>query len=95
MKAFRFAYGQDSTILAKCSQDATNNPDYMVSNDPSYNPLINSNMFQLLYSRDIFSPLVKTEGSFSNARAMAQLRQYYMRMIDFDDSQQSRLFWES
>lgn len=45
MKAFRYAYGQDSTILAKCCQDATSNPDYTVSNDPNYNPLFNSSMF--------------------------------------------------
>ena len=45
MKAFRYAYGQDSTTLAKCCQDATSNPDYVVTTDPSYNPLFNANMF--------------------------------------------------
>ena len=34
----------------------------------------------MLYARDLFQ--MKVEGSFSNARAMAQLRQYYMRMVD-------------
>ncbi len=35
----------------------------------------------MLYSREFVSKQVKMEGSFSNARAMAQLREYYMRMV--------------
>ena len=34
------------------------------------------------------------EGSFSSARAMAQFRQYYMRMMDLNDSQGMYDYWE-
>lgn len=44
------------------------------------NALVNQKMLDLLYARDLFS--IKIEGSFSNARAMHQLRQFYMRMVD-------------
>ena len=51
-------------------------------------------MFELLYARDLFHAKIKTEGSFTNARAMAQLRQYYMRLIDQQDQSNYHAFWD-
>ena len=51
-------------------------------------------MLQLMYAREIFQ--FRVEGSFSNARAMAQLRQFYMRMLDTQfDSKLCISHWES
>ena len=47
------------------------------------NALFNPSTLDIIYARDMFQ--VKIEGSFSNARAMAQLKQYYMRMVDLND----------
>jgi len=51
----------------------------VIDPDTEENALFNPSMIELLYARDLFQ--VKIEGSFSNARAMAQLRQYYVRMM--------------
>ena len=51
----------------------------VIDPDTEENALFNPSMIELLYARDLFQ--VKIEGSFSNARAMAQLRQYYVCMM--------------
>lgn len=51
-------------------------------------------MIDMLYARDIFQGSQKIEGSFSNSRAMAQLRQYYMRLLDPDDRLRMQALWE-
>jgi len=51
-------------------------------------------MLELLYARELFQ--FRVEGSFSNARAMAQLRQYYMRLVDgYSDRKKHIGHWES
>ena len=42
----------------------------------------------------MFQSALKTEGSLSNARAMAQLRQFYMRVMDLADSRNTIKHWE-
>lgn len=59
----------------------------------NFNNLFNPKMFDLLYARDMFGAL-KTEGSFSAARVMDQFRQYYMRMMDLNDSYGMYQYWE-
>ena len=43
----------------------------------------------------MFQSALKTEGSLSNARAMAQLRQFYMRVMDLADSRNTIKHWEN
>ncbi len=92
-RAFKTCYKQDSSILASyvlTELDDNRQKDFFVKNDsaeqPVNNMLFSARMFELLYARDIFDSAVRTEGSFTNARAMAQLRQYYIRMVDLKDS---------
>ena len=49
----------------------------------------------MLYAREIIQSSIKIEGSFSNARAMAQLRQFYMRIIDPEDIHGLQCLWEN
>ena len=65
-----------------------------MQNRAQQNKLFNQKMIDMLYARDLFQGSQKLEGSFSNARAMAQLRQYYMRLLDPDDSLRVQALWE-
>ena len=89
VKLFRQAYGEEASVLADKTEKSEKEikKDFQVhqsgkENNPELNLIFNQRMFELLYARDLFVGIMKTEGSFSNARAMAQLRQYYMRLID-------------
>lgn len=50
-------------------------------------------MYDLLYAREAISNSGKIEGALSNARAIAQLRQFYMLMIDGQDKEGIRKNW--
>ena len=63
-----------------------------MGNDLNYNALFNQKIFDILYARDLFN--MTTESSFSNARAVHQLRQFYMRMIDNQDLMDCVKQWE-
>ena len=87
---------QDSSVLADEVLKIDNDPsqefrvfsseDNLDDNSPPINMLFSKQLFELIYSKDVFNGQVRTEGSFTNARAMAQLRQYYLRMLDLNDS---------
>ena len=68
----------------------------MAGNIPNPNMLLGQKMLDLLYARDVFSGsgFEIVEGSFSNARAIAQLRQYYMRMVDSNDQMKYITHWD-
>lgn len=42
-------------------------------------------MLELIYAREVFKDSNKMEGAYSNAKAMAQLRQFYILMVDVED----------
>lgn len=93
-KAFKECYKQDSSVLARVVlndlEESNKQGEVKLSRDgqdaQSVNMLFSASMLELLYARDVFNSTVRTEGSFTNARAMAQLRQYYVRMLDLSDS---------
>ena len=89
---FKEAYSEEASVLAAKLEEAKYSQSEFTTNDPSTNKLFNLHMFKLLYARDLFK--FKVEGSFSNARAMAQLRQYYIRMIDREDQMGTQQLWE-
>ena len=49
----------------------------------------------ILYAREIVNSNVKLEGSLSSARAMAQLRQFYARIMDPEDRTGLSSLWET
>ena len=52
-------------------------------------------MIEFLYVSGLFTNWEeKVEGSFSSGRAAAQLRQFYMRMVDTDDEKKTKKHWE-
>ena len=63
-----------------------------MGNDLNYNALFDQKILDILYARDLFK--MTTESSFSNARAMQQLRQFYMRMVDNQDLMECVKHWE-
>ena len=80
-RAFRVCYKQDSSILADIvtsELDENKHTEFKVSfhgqEIEPINKLFSADMLELLYARDVFNPAVRTEGSLTNARAMAHLR---------------------
>ena len=63
-----------------------------MGNDLNYNALFDQKILDILYARDLFN--MTTESSFSNARAMYQLHQFYMRMVDNQDLMECVKHWE-
>ena len=71
---------QDSSVLADEVLKIDNDPsqefkvfseDNFDDNSPPINMLFSKQLFELIYSKDVFNGQVRTEGSFTNARAMA------------------------
>ena len=49
----------------------------------------------MLYSQPLIDAKIRYEGSFSYGRAMHQLRQFYVRIVDQADTQRFITRWES
>lgn len=66
----------------------------MVNEENPRNFLINPHMMPLFYARSTFEGHGPTEGSLTSARAITQLRQFYMQMVDFEDHDNFFLNWK-
>ena len=49
----------------------------------------------MLYAQPLIDPKIRYEGSFSYGRAMHQLRQFYVRVVDRNDTQRFISRWET
>lgn len=49
----------------------------------------------MLYAQPLIDAKIRYEGSYSYGRAMHQLRQFYVRVVDLSDTQRFISRWES
>jgi hypothetical protein len=59
------------------------------------NRLFNQKLLQMLYSQPLIDGKIRYEGSYSYGRAMHQLRQFYVRVVDGNDTQRFISRWET
>jgi len=68
---FRKAYEEDAEKLGRDTPVPNRGQGFEVQAiQESANRLFNPKMYELLYARDVFKDSTKTEGAFSNARAV-------------------------
>ena len=97
VKHFRESIKEDSNRLAGIVDS-----EYKQGNDNNHNSfqlernrLFNRQLLELLYSQPFISEKIRYEGSFSYARAAAQLRQFYACVIDPDDDTLYNYEWKA